>query len=287
MINWEQSAIRFVNQTSKWERDNDIAGFIPFCLGILRKLTRAYMTLQVVYEDNYTARVKDAHPSFLNDVVFEPGVIMQFLEEHQFQVVQWKTIPQKNNIFAEIMMVLSSAVIIPVKCNNTYQVIILGWMEPQQFEGFFEEFALLVQGRTQEILEHCSAEQDLQKRAGHMLAILRTLPYSLVFISDDGTGAGWVNKRAAALLQISEPGLQPPEVLAAAMAQLRNQARNKEALNQEAIKLFASPLVKLENWIWELAEPYTTLNVTCLPVVEQDIIRGRLWIFQDRPDLTA
>jgi hypothetical protein len=279
VTNWEQAAIRFVNQTSKWERDNDIAGFLPFSLGILRKLTGAYMALQLVFEDTYTARVKDATPSFINDVVFEPATVMQFLEQHKFEVIHWKTIPEKNNIFSDILLALSSAVIIPIKCNDKYYVVILGWLEPQPFTGFFQEFSLLVQNRLQEILEQCNAAHDLEKRAGHMLAVLRTLPYSLVFISDDGSGSGWVNRRAAALLQLKEPGVQPPEALAAAMSQLRSNAMNKEALAREAMKLFSSSSTTLQNWIWQL--PQGNLNVSCLPVVEQDIIRGRLWIFRE------
>jgi hypothetical protein len=280
--NWEQVAVRFVNQTSKWERDNDIAGFIPFGLGILRTLTGAYMTLQLVMEDADTVRVKDATPFFINDVVFEPAAVMQFLEAHQFSVIHWKTIPEKNNLFADILLALSSAVIIPVKCNDKYHVVILGWQEPQSFGDFFQEFTLLVQNRLQEILDQCCAEQHLQQRTVHMLAILRTLPYSLVFISDDGSGTGWVNKRAAALLQLKEFGIQQPEVLAAAMAQLRNNALNKEALNKEAMQLFSSPAATLENWIWQLVQPSpVTLNVACLPMIEQDVIKGRLWIFRE------
>lgn len=284
MINWEQVAIRFANQTGKWERDNDIAGFMPFCLGILRRLSGAYLSLQVVVEDEFVTRVKDATPSFMNDMVLDTKAVQQLLDDHHHKVICWKTIPEKNNLFADILQALSTAVIIPVKQEGAWHIIILGWLEPQLFNDFFEDAALLVQNRIQEILEQSNAEQALQKRAGHMLAVLRTMPYSLIYIDDDATASGWANRRATALLQLKEFGFQEPGVLPAAMDKLRTQALHPEILKEEMVKRLVSSSSKIENWIWELDKPHNlTLAVSCLPVVEQDIIQGRLWIIREEP----
>ena len=286
MINWEQVAIRFANQTGTWERDNDIAGFLPFSLGILRRLSGAYLSLQVVMEDEHISRVKDANPSFMNDMVLDTKAVQQLLGEHQYKVICWKNIPEKNNLFADILQALSTAVIIPVKHDNAYHVVILGWLEPQLFNDFFDDAALLIQKRMQEILEQSKADQDLQQRAGHMLAVLRTLPYSLVYIDDDSTASGWANRRATALLQLKEFGFQAPGILPEALEKLREQAFNKELLKVEMAQRLTSSSSKVENWIWELGSPRNiNLAVTCMPVVEQDIIKGRLWIIREEASL--
>ncbi|RXK86971.1 hypothetical protein [Filimonas effusa] len=282
MVNWEQVAIRFANQTGTWEHDNDIAGFLPYSIGILRKISGAYLSLRVVIEDDAVSRVKDANPSFMNGMVLDSKAVLELLREHQYKVICWKTIPEKHNLFSDILQALSTAVIIPVKKRDTYHIVILGWMEPQSFNDFFDDAALLIQKRMQEILAQSKADQELQQRAGHMLAVLRTLPYSLVYIDDDSTASGWANRRATALLQLKEFGFQEPGILPEALEKLREQAINKEQLRIEMSQRLSSSSSKVENWIWSLGSPLNiTLAVTCMPVVEQDIIKGRLWIIRE------
>jgi len=95
----------------------------------------------------------------------------------------------------------------------------------------------------------------------------------MVFIGNDGK-SGWVNTKGMALLQLEKEGEQPLYLLSEAMGKLISSAANKEDINREAVKLFASARGSLKDMIWEL--PQQHLLVSCLPVEGS----GKLWLFR-------
>ena len=271
MTRWERTALTFISQTSDWDRNRDSTSFIPFSISLLRELFGAYSSLLLDFEDAYTAKVKAASPSYLNDLILNPGPIIALLEQHHFKAIYWAQIPERNP-FDDLLQALSSAVILPVKAHGVNGVILFGWSEPQIFDAPARESLEIIQGRLREILQQSYTQRVLSGTMLRFTAIMHAMPQAIVFIGNDGH-SGWVNAAAASLLQLERSGEQPPHVLSAVMGQLINSAENKEHINNEALQLFMSPDNQMKDMRWEI--PGNTLSVSCMPV---DGIR-RLWEF--------
>lgn len=272
MTRWERTALTFISQTSDWDRNRDMTSFIPFSISLLRELFGAYISLQLDFEDAYTAKVKAATPSYLNDLVLNPGPIVALLEQHHYKNIYWPHISEKN-AFEDLLQALSSAVVLPVKGPGVEALILFGWSEPQSFDTGARECLEIIRGRFKEILQQSHTRQLVNTNMSRFTAIMHTMPQAIVFIGNDGH-SGWVNAAAATLLQLNEPGEQPPHVLSAVMGHLINSAENKEAIHKEALQLFISPENQMKGMRWEI--PGNALLVSCMPV---DGI-GRLWEFR-------
>lgn len=272
MTRWERTALTFISQTSDWDRNKDMNSFIPFSISLLKELFGAYLSLQLDLEDAYTAKVKAASPSYLNDLVLNPGPIESLLEQHHHMPLYWSNIQEKN-VFDDLLQALSSAVILPVKGPAVNALILFGWSEPQQFDAAARECLEIIRNRFKEILQQSHTHKMVHTTVSRFTAIMHTIPQALVFIGNDGH-SGWINIAAANLLQLDRSGEQPPHILSAVMGQLINSAVNKEVINKEALQLFASPVNKMKDMLWEI--PGKELLVSCMPV---DGI-GRLWEFK-------
>lgn len=272
MTRWERTALTFISQTSDWDRNRDMTSFIPFSISLLRELFGAYISLQLDFEDAYTAKVKAASPSYLNDLILNPGPVVTLLEQHHYKIIYWPQIFEKN-AFDDLLQALSSAVILPVKGPGVDALILFGWSEPQTFDASARECLEIIRGRFKEILQQSHTQRTVNTIMSRFTAIMHTIPQALIFIGNDGH-SGWVNAAAAALLQLDEPGEQPPHVLSAVMGQLISSAENKEDINKAALQLFISPENKMKDMRWEI--PGNALSVSCIPV---DSI-GRLWEFK-------
>lgn len=272
MTRWERTALTFISQTSDWDRNHDTSSFIPFSISLLQELFGTYISLQLDFEDAYTARVKAASPSYLNELILNPGPITTLLEQNHFKAIYWSHIPEKN-VFDDLLQALSSAVILPVKGPGVNALLLFGWSEPNTFDNSAKECLEIIRGRFKEILQQSHTQRLVNTTMSRFTAIMHTIPQALVFIGNDGH-SGWVNAAAANLLQLNESGEQPPHVLSAVMGQLINSAENKEIIHKEALQLFISPDNKMKDMKWEI--PGNTLSVSCMPV--ESI--GRLWEFK-------
>ncbi|MEZ2444107.1 hypothetical protein QFZ51_002805 [Chitinophaga sp. W3I9] len=278
MSTWEHKALNFINQTGRWDKDKHISSFLAFSISLVKNLTEADIALQLEFEDEETAKVKCASPLHLNDMVLNPEPIKKLLYTQGFKTIYWREIPPpKENVFKEILLALSSAIIIPVNTSPNNSLLILGWSEPPSFEPGFLECIETIRLRLKEILVQSQQQIYFQRIAVRFAAILHTIPHALVFINNDGF-SGWVNQEGAALLGLSGPGEQLPAVLSDAMMQLRNKTLNLEAIDREAMHLFSSPENSISNWRWQMENK--VLLVSCLPVTTQQI-SGRLWIFEN------
>ncbi|PSL46204.1 hypothetical protein CLV51_103180 [Chitinophaga niastensis] len=280
MITWERKALNFINQTSRWDKDKHISSFLAFSISLVKNLTEADIALQLEFEDENTAKVKNASPVYLDDIVMNPEPIKNILYTQGFQTICWREMPPPSeNVFKELLQAFSSAIIIPVDTTPNNSIIILGWSKPQTFESDFLECIETVRLRLKEILLQSQQLLYFQRVAVRFAAILHSIPHALVFINNDGF-SGWVNQEAATLLNLSGPGEQLPAVLSDAMTQLRNKAINTEEIYTEAMHLFSSPENAISNWIWKLETPISkTVKVSCIPVTTQQV-SGRLWIFE-------
>ncbi|OMP76684.1 hypothetical protein [[Flexibacter] sp. ATCC 35208] len=272
MTRWERTTLTFISQTSDWDRNRDATSFLPFSISLLRELFGAYISLQLDFEDTYTAKVKAASPSYLNDLILNPGPLTALLEQHHYKTIYWSQIPEKN-AFDDLLQALSSAVILPVTEPGVNAIILFGWSEPQTFDASARECLEIIRCRFKEILQQSHNQHIVNITVSRFTAIMHTIPQALVFISNDGH-SGWVNTAAASLLDLDRSGEQPPHVLSLVMGKLINSAENKEVINKEALLLFTSPDSKMKDMRWEI--PGNTLSVSCMPV---DGI-GKLWEFK-------
>lgn len=281
MSNWDNKLIHFIRETGRWDKEKDMFAFTAFSISLLKELTGAYLALQVVLEDDYTAKIKHALPDYFNELVLNPDPIRSFLEDHHYNIVYWEQMPYYNNVFEEVLTALSSAVIIPVEEPGSTSVILLGWSETQVCHTAFKEFVETAAVRLKSILWQTHTQRQLQHNITRFTAILQQMPQAVIYIDDDSY-TGWVNQQAAALLELPEPGDQPPNILAAAMAQLRGKASNKEEITTEAGKLFTIPGHTIQHWIWQFdGERPRRYRVFTEPV-NQPGLNGRLWVFDEQ-----
>ncbi|MBW8684562.1 hypothetical protein [Chitinophaga rhizophila] len=269
MASWERKALTFISQTSEWDRRGDVQSFLSFGISLLRELTGAYMSLKLDFEDTYTARVKDAHPFYLDDLIFNPGPIHELIEANGRRPVYWTKVPVKN-AFEDLFQALSSAVIIPVREGVINALIVLGWSEPQSAEPVFREFIDVVRIRIAEVCRQAHIEQSAENALTLYSALLNTLPEALIFIGAEGH-ASWINISAARLLNLDRAGELPPASVSGAMANLLQQTTNRDEIMAMAMQLFASPESSMEGMIWEME--HVVMDVSCRAVSG----KGKLW----------
>lgn len=274
MTTWERKALTFISQTSDWDRNGSVTSFLSFSIALLRELTGAFLSLELDLEDQYTAKVKEATPDYLNDLVFNPAPIIQLLEQQSYNVIAWSGIPERN-AFEDLLSALSSAVVLPVKSGDVNALILLGWSEPQHFDASFRECIEIIRSRLKEILWQVNIQQSYHSTVQRYAGMLETVPEAMIFIGNDGK-SGWVNSKGKTLLHLENEGEQPLHLLSAAMGKLISSAANKDDINREALKLFTTADGSLKGMIWEL--PEQPLLVSCLPVQAE----GKLWLFRDK-----
>ncbi|RAJ82059.1 hypothetical protein CLV59_104284 [Chitinophaga dinghuensis] len=281
MTSWESKALSFINQTSRWDKDKHISSFLTFSINLLKNLFQTNITLQIEFEDESTARVKNASPTYLDDMVLDPEPIRKLLYSNGFKTIYWQSIPTAGHALKDLLQAFSSAIIIPLATEPTNSIILMGWSEPMTFNNSFQECVETIRLRLKEILTYSQQQQHFQKVASRYAAIMHTIPHALIFINNDGF-SGWVNQPAAELLHLSGPGEQLPAILSDAMLQLRSKTTNAAEIYQEAMRLFSSQQNSITSWEWKFASPEEmSYNVTCLPVLSQQV-SGRLWIFEKK-----
>lgn len=104
------------------------------------------------------------------------------------------------------------------------------------------------------------------------------VPQAVVLINE-AENTNWINQAAQALLNLKASGLRTSTAsLSAGMLQLRNQALNKETINQTASELIHNPTFVSKEWIWTF--PDKVLSVFTKPILST-YFKGRIWLFTD------
>lgn len=280
LLNWKNIAGNFINRVNQWNGDKSGHHFLSQAIDLLRDITGAYTSLQIVFEDKLTAKVKDATPSFLDELVLNPVPVTQLLQTHQYQPFCWSEIPVKHNVFQELLTALSSAAVIPLNYNGKLALILLGWSEPHSFDAEFSEAAIIIKSAVENAMSQNSKADVLQRTNACLTAILEAMPQAVIFIDDNGY-SGWINKQAARLLKLPMSGELPPSEFAGAMAQWRNSAANSVEINQKAMQFFSQPDSVIKDWIWKFSLPEPiTYSVSCTPV-KSPLFTGKLWVFDN------
>ncbi|BAV08382.1 PAS domain-containing protein [Filimonas lacunae] len=279
MLNWKALAASFVNGITR-ESDKHGKDLLPAGITLLRNLTGAYASMQVMFADKVTAKVKYTTPSFLDELVLNPAPIQELLKAYLNKPFAWPDIPAKQNVFQELLTALSSAVIIPVNFHQQSGVIVLGWSEPQHFDAGFAEGARIIKEALESALEQSSRTETLQRSNAYLSAILESLSQAVIFIDDNGY-TGWVNKQAARLLKLPMSGELPPSEFAGALAAWRNAATNITDINQQAAAFFAKPGSAIKDWIWRFEQPEKVVySVSCTPLKTVQF-SGKVWVFDN------
>ncbi|GAB3956634.1 hypothetical protein GCM10028805_47110 [Spirosoma harenae] len=108
------------------------------------------------------------------------------------------------------------------------------------------------------------------------------VPQAVVLINET-EDINWINQSALDLLELEAGGFRPSSAsLSVAMLQLRNQALNKESINQTASELIRNPTFVSKEWIWTFADK--VLSVFTKPIVSP-YFKGRIWLFTDVTEL--
>ena len=98
-MSWESRALQFVTYTS-WQ-NGDVKAFLTSAIAYLGKLSGAFTAFQIRIEDAYTARVTDATPDYLNDIILDPLPVEQLIQANNENVIFWKDVSTQQNIFEE------------------------------------------------------------------------------------------------------------------------------------------------------------------------------------------
>lgn len=277
-LNWKKIADTFIHYVNDRSEHTSGSRLLPYSINLLRHATGAYTSLQVVFEDEVTAKVRDATPAFLDELVLNPGPLEDLLAGHRYEPFGWSDIPVKNNPLQEVLMALSSAAVIPLNINNRSVALVLGWSDPQLFDAAFTEAAAVIKRSLENALEYATRTNALEQSNAYFTAMLEAMPQAVVFINDNGY-SGWLNKPAARLLKLSISGEMAPSAFAGALADWRNSAVNIEDINQKAAAFFSSPDNVIKDWIWQFGgDKPVDYNVSCTRV-KHDLFTGKLWVF--------
>ncbi|XZF14195.1 hypothetical protein ACTHGU_20645 [Chitinophagaceae bacterium MMS25-I14] len=274
MSNYERSAIQFITRINEY--NGDAGNIIPYGLQLLQKFTGAYLSLQIVPQDSYAARIRNATPFFLDDMALNATAVKEVSDAGNDNIIYWKSIPAQKHVFSDILLALSSAMIMPVQQGDTTVLIMLGWSAPQEFDESFQLFAELVKSHLDKTIQQSVAVQMLGLDSTLHTALLETMPQAVIYIDDEGLG-GWINTNAATLLQLPQAGRQDPAPLSAAMAALRSRLINADEVNRKSALLFTNPDTTLTDWLWQLNTGNYTVSVHS---VNTAAVKGRLWIFE-------
>lgn len=282
MNQWDSRLVQFMAQ-SGGSKNGDMQSRLSHDIHLLEKIAGGDMILRIEFEDDMTAKVKDASPSFLNDIVLNPAAIQQLLSSYNQDVIFLPSLINAQSAFNNIFIALSSAVVIRLQGALINNLIVIGWSESLRRNNDMMNFMQSVKIRLEETSAYTILLTQTSTERNNFLAVLEGLPMAIVFIDDEGL-FGWVNKNAAVLLSLPMHGTQRPHMISQAMAKWRNSASNKDLINQKAADFFSAPSQPVKNWIWLFDSEQKKYNVSC-STLHNEYLKGILWTFDDISNL--
>ncbi|HEY9657197.1 MAG TPA: ATP-binding protein, partial [Allocoleopsis sp.] len=174
---------------------------------------------------------------------------------------------------------VKSLAVMPLHQLNEMQgAILLLWYRPVRFSESLRHYLESLRSGLSHLLRFQDVTLRLEKLQARLVAILETIPQGIVFV-DEGGEQGWLNHTAATQLNLPQGAITPMS-LAQAMAALRKQADNQQALNGQAAHFFAQPQVEIRNWEWCFSNPTKVLSLSSTPMQVRQV-PGRLWVLDD------
>ncbi|MES2648009.1 MAG: response regulator [Bacteroidota bacterium] len=247
----------------------------------LQILAEADATILLKIIDESSAKIESSTGKTFRDILINPAPSGELLNTCEERFIIWENIPSDEKYeLDEILDSFSSVVIICLNELNNNSLLLIGWNQPQHWNDSFTEFISTVTLRMNELLWQSTIQFNYENVFSRFTAILQTISQAVIFIDNSGL-MGWVNPKAASLLDLKSSGEIAPAVLAASMAQLRNRTTNSKEINIKAAQLFMTPDGAIKDWTWHFPEPGNIiLNVSCAPIISEHL-KGRLWMFED------
>lgn len=245
---------------------------------LLGKLCKADLIYHIRFEDNYTARIIYTNTSGAN-YLLNPGPLAALLNENWHQVIFSTNAAPIREPLQRLLKNSRSAVIIPTQNGSTYDLVVLGWDQAREFDQAFQQFIEVSKQRLNELSEVDRMRQQQENTYARFYAIVQSISQAVVLIDNQGY-PGWVNQKAAELLELPDSGEQKPHILAAAMGKFRNAADNRADIELQAAELFSTE-GKIQDWIWKYSETTGKIYTVSCSLVTDSMLIGRLWVFED------
>ncbi|MES2628813.1 MAG: ATP-binding protein [Bacteroidota bacterium] len=278
MDQYDAILIDFYTRTGNWKREGSNRDLSILGTRILGELCAADFVYQVRFEDHFTARVIYNNTSSGN-YLLNPEPISLMLNEHWHQVIFCPDADHIRGSMKTLLTKAASAVVIPVENGDTYDLTIFAWSSPQTFTDPFQRFIEAARQRMHELNEVDLIRQQADTTFARFTAIVQTISQAVVLIDNKGL-PGWVNQKAADLLELPVAGEHKPQVLAQSMARFRNAADNRSEIEEQAAELFSSK-GKMQDWVWKFSNTSGRIYSVSCSVVTDTVLIGRLWVFED------
>lgn len=277
MILPEDVLVNFFAKSSRINQDDSCSSIVhgTRILGELIKATDVYL---ISFEDIFTARVIYHNKNYSN-YILNPLPLSKSINDNWHQAVFFPNSSEGSLSYSELLKKTSSSIIIPLELGATRHLAVFAWSQTQTFELEIVQFIDLARLRLNELTELDQLRDNYETVFARFSSIVQTISQAVVLIDNQGL-PGWVNQKAANLLQLSEWGEQQPQTLAEAMQRFRNAADNRSEIEEKASDLFANK-GRIQDWVWKFSKTTGKIyNVSCSLVLDTHLI-GRLWVFED------
>lgn len=267
--NWTKESVDFIIDLFNIDHRRNRAALINEVSALLVARTRAPMLAMVRIEDEQTARVVYSSPGFLNGFL-DPEPISEIVSGNRVVFSDGSLLGKEKS---------GPVIFIPVNVQSISAVVILAYDHTFEIDTEFRLFTDCLRMSLRQFSEQVHAFYATEKLSSRFHAILSTIGEGVVLVDDEGK-EGWMNAKAAEILQISEKNASPLTI-AMAMQRLRHTAVNAAEILEKAAYLFSNEKNAVKDWIWIYGTPVSkVLNVACVPTVATEM-RGRLWVFSD------
>ncbi len=160
--------------------------------------------------------------------------------------------------------------------------ILIIWSRPITINPNLKRCLESLRGELRMLLQFQDTTLRLEETKIRLGAILETIPQGVIFVDDRGEQS-WINASAAEHLDL-QPGEIEPLKIALAMAKLRSNAENQEAICTQAAQLFQEPAADIRDWQWVFTKPERKVLSVSVTATRIRNVPGRLWILDDITD---
>jgi hypothetical protein len=282
VTDWNEKALEFIRASFAIAAKTPANDFITDYLLKIKGLTMADLVLQVKMEGSFTAKVTEAIPEYLIGIQISPERFEQVLSKANQEVVYLPDLSRIETDFAELLVAMYSAVIIPLDHRKNSTILVLGWSAQQYFTPSFKSFLSIIREKMRERAKLEYFRSITSTNIDLMAAVFHKLPQAIVYIDDDGF-TSWINFAAASLLQLPIYGKQSSHLIAEALRSLRQRASNNVEIEEKAREIFKSRFISIDQWLWLFDHPEIDYKMLCVSTraVKSSGNSGRLWIFED------
>jgi len=281
-VDWNEKALEFIRASFAIGAKTPANDFFADYLAKIRSLTMADIALQIKSEGPFTAKVTEAMPNYLTGIHMSIEKFNHTLQYANQEIIYLPDLSRIETDFAELLLAMYSAVIIPLDHKKNSTLLVLGWSAQQYFTDSFRSFLSIIREKMRERAKLEYFRSVTGTNIDLMAAVFHKLPQAIVYVDDDGF-TSWINFAAAALLQLPIYGKQSSHLIAEALKTLRQRASNNAEIEERAREIFKSRFISIDQWVWNFDHPEIDYKMLCVSTraVKSSGNSGRLWIFED------